>query len=149
MIETIVHIDTSGITNKADVKKFFAEHKPGRYLVTSKSIRRRSNNQNAYLHGVVIPLVFQGLRDIGFDEVRDHEDAKMIIKDLFLRRTIRNEKTNTEITVIRHTSELTTVDMMEFIAEVQKWAATYLNLYIPDPGQEMPMFNNQKTCVHE
>lgn len=152
MNELVLHIK-DGITNKTAVRKFFEGLKDGKYLLTAKSIKRRSNNQNAYLHGVVIPLVYEGLKSAGFDDVRDHEDAKMIIKDLFLRRTIRNEKTNTSIQVIRKTSELTTVEMMDFIAEVQKWASEYLNTYIPDPNQQSVMFahfdNDLETTIVE
>ncbi len=74
----------------------------------------------------------------------------MIVKDLFLRRDIINEKTKTKISIIRKTSELTTSEMMDFIAEVQKWSSEYLNTYIPDPNQPMPMFyeeNNHVTII--
>lgn len=140
MNEVIVHIKQNEIFNKQAVKKFFAELRDGKYLVSAKNIRRRSNNQNRYLHGVVVPLVFKGLKDAGFDDVRNHDDAKIIIKDLFLRRTVYNSKTNTSIQVIRHTSELTTSEMLEFIDSVQRWASEYLNIYIPNPNEPMPMF---------
>jgi len=101
MHETIIHITNGKITNRQAAVKLFAELKDGRYLVTCKSIRRRSLPQNAYLHGIVIPMVFEGLRSIGFDDVRDHEDAKDIIKRLFLTRKIHNEKLNTTIETVR------------------------------------------------
>jgi hypothetical protein len=85
-MEVIVNISDSKITNPAAVRKFFSELKDGKYLVTGKSIKRRSLPQNAYLHGVVIPMVYEGLRNNGFDDVMDHEDAKLIIKALFLKR---------------------------------------------------------------
>jgi hypothetical protein len=141
MQEIILHKNNGAITNRNAVAKFFSDIKDGKYLLSVKSIKRRSTQQNAYLHAVVIPLVFEGLKQAGFEDVRDHEDAKMIIKDLFLRREIKNEKTNTSIKVIRKTSELTTVEMLDFIADVQRWSIDYLNTYIPDPGEAMPMFN--------
>jgi hypothetical protein len=141
MRESIVKIKDGKIDNRGEAVKLFKDLKDGPYIVTIKSIRRRSCQQNKFLHGVVIPLVFEGLKQAGFEDVRDHEDAKMIIKDLFLRREIKNEKTNTSIKVIRKTSELTTVEMLDFIADVQRWSIDYLNTYIPDPGQAMPMFN--------
>ncbi len=76
MEQAIIHIENNQLQNPKVVRKFFDAFKDGKYLLTAKNIRRRSNNQNAYLHGVVIPLVFEGLRNAGFDEVRDHEDAK-------------------------------------------------------------------------
>lgn len=138
MQDIILHIDNSKITNTTAVRKFFNELRDGKYLLTVKNIKRRSNNQNAYLHGVVIPLVFEGLRNNGFDDVRDVEDAKLIIKTLFLKRKISNGIETIE--VIRGTSELTTTEMMEFIAEVQKWAAEYLNVYIPSPNEQTILY---------
>lgn len=138
MKDCTVHISNRQITNRKAIANFFNDLKDGKYLLTVKSIKRRSNNQNAYLHGVVIPLVFEGLRNNGFDDVRDNEDAKLIIKTLFLKRKITNGLET--IDVVRGTSELSTSEMMEFIAEVQKWSIEYLNVYIPDPGQPSVMF---------
>lgn len=138
MKDCIVHISDRQITNRKAVATFFSDLKDGKYLLSAKNIRKRSNNQNAYLHGVVIPLVFEGLRNNGFDDVRDHEDAKLIIKTLFLKRSVTNGLETIEI--VRGTSELTTSEMMEFISEVQKWASEYLNVYIPDPNQQSVMF---------
>lgn len=138
MHETVVHITDSKITNATAVRKFFNELKDGRYLITAKSIKRRSLQQNAYLHGVVIPMVYEGLRNNGFDEVRDHEDAKLIIKALFLKKKISNGIETIEI--IQETSKLTTIEMVQFVDEVIKWSAEYLNVQIPLPGEQAVLF---------
>lgn len=138
MNEIIVHIADSQITNKKAVKKFFDELKDGKYLLSAKSIKRRSLQQNAYLHGVVIPMVYEGLRNNGFDEVQDHEDAKLIIKALFLKKKMSNGSET--IDIIKETSKLTTVEMMEFVDAVIKWAAEYLQIQIPLPGEQSIMF---------
>jgi hypothetical protein len=145
MREAVINIKEGQIDNKGEANKLFRGLKDGKYLVSLKSIRRRSNNQNAYLHGVVIPMVYEGLKEIGFEDVRDHEDAKDIIKRLFLSRKIKNEKLNTTIEVVRKTSELTTIEMMEFVADVQRWASEYLSIIIPDPSQPSVLFAEYDT----
>lgn len=135
-----IHISKNQITNKKLVRQAFECLKDGRYQVTIESKNNRSNPQNSYLHGVIIPLVFEGLRDIGYDDVRDKEDAKLIIKTLFLTRSIHNPDNGDTIKIIRKTSELTTVEMMQFIDDVIKWAAEYLSVQIPLPNEQMEMF---------
>ena len=36
-------------------------------------------------------------------------------------------------------SEMTTTDFMEYINEVQKWSAEFLNVDIPDPNEELTL----------
>lgn len=140
MTDVIIHIKDKAITNKPVIKKFFDELADGKYLITAKSIKRRTLPQNAYLHAVIIPLVFQGLRDVGYDDVRDFEDAKTVIKTLFLKRKIENRHTGEVIEIIRRTRDLTTIEMMTLIEEVAKWSIEYLNVYIPMPNEQSIMF---------
>jgi hypothetical protein len=135
-----IHISNNQITNKKLIRQAFEILKDGRYQVTIESKNNRSNDQNAYLHGVVIPLVFEGLRDAGFDDVRDKEDAKLVIKTIFLTRKIHSPENGDTIPIIRKTSELTTIEMMQFIDDVIKWAAEYLNVQIPLPNEQIEIF---------
>jgi len=136
MIEFMLHIDQGQITNTKAVRKAFDELEDGHYLVRVEPKKTRSLNQNAYFHGVMVPLVLQGLRDAGFNEVKTPEDAKDIIKALFLKKVIKNEITGEEIPVIRHTSELTTVEFNAMMEECGQWASEYLGIFIPPPGQQ-------------
>ena len=85
----------------------------------------------------MIPIVFKGLRDAGFDDIRTTEDAKAVIKSLFLKRAIPNVNTGEAIEFIQDTHKLSTVEFMEFIEAVIKWAAEYLNIHIPYPGEQI------------
>lgn len=107
-------------------------------ITMEKDFGKRSLSQNAYLHGVVIPLVFEGLREAGFDEVKDNEDAKTVIKNLFLKEKISNGIETFEI--IKDTHKLSTKEMVKFIEEVCKWAAEYLSINIPAPNTQSKMF---------
>lgn len=115
------------------------ELKDGQYTVEiQKYSGKRSSNQNRYFHGIVVPMVLDGLRNAGFDDVKDNEDAKAVIKILFLKQEITN---GTEtFTVTRDTHNLSAVEMMTFIDDVVKWASEYLGIFIPAPNSQSKLF---------
>ncbi len=53
------------------IRKRFTELKDGVYQVIIKTRGRRSLLQNAYYWGVVCDMVDDGLRDAGYDGVKD------------------------------------------------------------------------------
>ena len=61
------------------------------------------------------------------------------MKYQFLKMETANEKTGEVITSIRATSSLTTSEMMDFIADIQQWSAETLELYIPDPNEQIEL----------
>lgn len=138
MVSTILHIRDGQITNPAAARNLFKELTNGRYELKVTRANKRSLPQNAFIHGVLIPMVFQGLRDAGFDEVRTHDDAKVIIKELFLKTSVTNGSETFQVT--KGTHQLTTTEMMVFIADVQKWAAEYLCITIPNPNEQAEIF---------
>lgn len=139
MKEFILHIDKGQITNTKAVRNAFDELQDGHYLVRIEPKKTRSLNQNAYFHGVMVPMVLQGLRDAGFNEIKTPEDAKDIIKSLFLKKIIKNKISGEEIPVIRHTSELTTVEFNIMMEECGQWASEYLEIFIPPPNYQTTM----------
>lgn len=104
-----------------------------RYKITIKKHNKRSLSQNAYYHGVIVPIVKDGLREAGFDGIKTDEDAHEAIKYLFLQKTIKNSLNGESIELLGSTKELSTTEFIQFVADIQKWAAEYLNTIIPDP----------------
>ena len=104
-------------------------------LTLEKKKNKRSISQNAYLHGVVFPVACDGLNDVGYRV--SLEETKTLLKQKFLIKEFVNENTGEIIESIKDTSELTTTEMMDFIAEIQQWASEYLSVYIPDPNEEL------------
>lgn len=96
---------------------------------------RRSIEQNRYWWGVVVPMVQAGLIELGYriDKEQTHE----FLKDKFNKIELVNEQTGEIIKTTGSTTRLTTTEMMEIIAEVQQWAAEYLSINIPDPGEQV------------
>ena len=136
-METTFTILSDGtIGNPKAVRKFFDSHEPGTWVLSSKAKNVRSLQANKYFHGPVLDYVFQGLVDAGFDDVKSKEDAKKVVKVLFLKREFVNKQTGEVITYIEETHKLTKDEFNTFIQDIQKWAAEFLSVVIPDPGAQ-------------
>jgi len=106
-------------------------------ITFSKPKKSRSNNQNSYYWGVVLPLVQKGLLD-ATGELRSNDNIHYkILLPLFAPT---NEIVNTDsgecINERLTSSEMTTTQFCEYIMEVQKWGAEFLGIDIPSPNEE-------------
>lgn len=104
----------------------------------------RSLPQNAYLHSVLIPCFHEALNQVGYDEVRTDEQAKQIIKNMFLKTSVVNHETGEALEYVKDTHDLTTEEMSILWEDVWKFASEHLNYVIPAPGQSADMFLNSK-----
>lgn len=138
-----IHISDGQIINKSVIRKAFAGLKNGRHQVTIESKNNRSIQQNRYYHGVVVPIVKDGLRDAGFGEVKSSADAHEILKYLFLKKRIVNEETGEVIELLGTTTILTTIEFNEFVDEIIRWASEYLGIQIPLPNEQMEFFTSK------
>lgn len=111
----------------------------GRYYVTIKKKNNRSNQQNKYWWGGVLPLVKKGLVDAGYNEVKTNEDAHEVLKALFLKKHISNAD-GLALEISGSTTELSTIEFNELIANVQQWAAEFLNIVIPSPNEQVEIW---------
>ena len=103
----------------------------------SKVKKSRSNEQNRFYWGVVIPLIQNGLLE-ATGELRSADDIhyKILLPMFAPINEIVNKDTG-EIIIERLTSsDLTTTQFMEYIMEIQKWASEFLNIDIPNPNEE-------------
>lgn len=137
MPEFFVHIKNEKISNPQVIRKAFQELQDGRYLVKIDKANKRSLPQNAYYHGVIVPLVKNGLKDIGYNEVRTNEDAHECLKYLFLKKQIPNENTGEVIEILGSTAKLTTTEFNLFIEQVAQWCSEYLGFVLPMPNEQM------------
>ncbi|MCA0397304.1 MAG: hypothetical protein LCH51_07855 [Bacteroidetes bacterium] len=139
MPEQIIHIDQGKIVNRKKLADLFGQLTDGRYLVTIKSYQRRSLSQNRYWWGVLVPMVRAGLVDVGYNEIRDDLQAHAYLKQIFLSEQVVNVNTGEVITLPGTTTKLTTVDFMKLVDDIQQWAAEYLNIYIPNPNEQISL----------
>ena len=126
------------IYRRADMQKLLDSVDIGTELeiVIRKKKKKRSNRQNSYYHSIVIPIVLDGLIDAGYERKElNSEVVHEFLRKTFLKKVITNDS-GEFIEVIHHTSELSTVEMMEYIADIQQWASEFLNIIIPNPNEQ-------------
>ena len=89
----------------------------------------RSNNQNAYMWGVVYKILAM---ELGYTEDEIHE----LMKQKFLPRVL-NLGENEEYNIPVSTTELSTVAMEEYLSKIREWAGTKINCFIPMPNESI------------
>lgn len=86
--------------------------------------KKRSNPQNNYYHGVVIPCFMEifAKADLNFSSEKIHDILKtrfLLVKDPYVR--------------IKSTTELSPSEFNDYLMKLQAWAATDFDYIIPDP----------------
>jgi hypothetical protein len=96
---------------------------------------KRSNEFNSYYWAVVVAMIVERLRELGHDVDRDltHE----FLKGRFLYSELTDPTTGEVMKIPRKTSELATEEFMEYIEHVKQFAAETLDIYIPDPNEQL------------
>lgn len=136
-VSTIIHIKDGQIANKIAVRKLFEALQDGRYLATVENKNKRTLPMNAYLHGVLIPEFRKALNSVGYAEVRTDDQAKRIMKSMFLTEETFNRETGEVIKYVKDTHDLTTVEMSELFEEVIRFTAANMDYQIPYPGEAL------------
>ena len=96
---------------------------------------RRSNEFNNYYWGVVVAMIVERLRELGHDIDRDL--AHEFLKGRFLYSELTDPSTGEVMRIPKKTSELATGEFMEYLEHVKQFAAETLDLYIPDPNEQL------------
>lgn len=105
-----------------------------------RAFNKRSNSQNAYYWGVIVPILKEALIEIGYNEARSAEWVHDFVKVNFLLDE-KPDKDGVVRKVVRRTSGLSTSEFMDLISDLQQWAVENLGVIIPDPNEQIDMFN--------
>lgn len=123
-------------SNRKPIKEAIAAFEGKEITITiTKKSKKRSNEQNAYLWGVVYPIVKNGLKEIGYNQITI-EQVHELLKGTFIKEDIVNELSGEVKTITGHTSDLTTSQFMDYLAQIKQFAAEQLGCYIPDPNEQ-------------
>jgi hypothetical protein len=104
-------------------------------VTIQKRRKKRSLDQNSYYWGVVVPMIREGLLDVGYKV--SMEQTHDFLKDNFNQGELVNEKTGDILKTTKSTSGLTTSEFMEYIEDISRWATEYLSLVLPMPGEQV------------
>jgi hypothetical protein len=99
-------------------------------LVLKLQKSQRSLQYNRYYFGVIVEILAES---IGYDRESMHENLKLKFASL-------PDPNHDGMFIIERTSKMTTERFMRYCADIQQWAAEFLNIYLPDPN-EIPLDN--------
>jgi hypothetical protein len=105
-------------------------------IIIEKKRKKRSNPQNSFYHGVVIPLMKQGFYNslgehVGTDEIHT------FLKNRFLFKEIVNEQNAEIIKMPQSTTELTTIQFEEYLDKIREFSTEFLGIQIPLPNDTL------------
>jgi hypothetical protein len=130
---TILKKENGEIANKKAIRLLFDQLKDGKYTVEVNDSNQRSSPQNRYYWGLMIPMVQKGIKDLGTDLSK--EETHEFLKARFNYSELVNENTGEVMQVPFSTTRLNKAEFGEYISKIQQFAAEFLNVVIPDPGQ--------------
>jgi hypothetical protein len=96
---------------------------------------KRSTQANKYYWGVVVELIHMGMKDAGHEVTR--EATHELLKYRFLREDVPLGNDGEFVTTIKSTCELNREEFAQYIEHCQRFAAEYLNVTIPNAGEQM------------
>jgi hypothetical protein len=99
-------------------------------ITVSEWKRTRSNEQNAYLWGVVYPSILQHLPGWDADDLHEY-----FLGEHFGWETLEGLGRK-RLKPIRRSSKLSTTDFSDHVAFIQR-AMAEKGIYVPDPNEEM------------
>jgi len=103
-------------------------------LTFDKPKKKRSNNQNSFYWGVLIPLMQSGAKDL-WGEVWSIDKAHKHLSNLFVFHESVNEKTGEITQTPKSTTELTTTGWEVFMTEIRIYLLENFDINAPEPNQ--------------
>lgn len=94
-------------------------------VIVKRRKKTRSNPQNDYYFGVVVPAFMKIFEGAGIDYDKDKSHSILATKYLLIHEPYSR---------VRSTTELSTVEFNDYLLELQQWAAE-MGYYIPDPNE--------------
>lgn len=112
--------------NPAKIKQHLLPLKGQLVMVTAEKLRKhRTDAQIRYYRGVVLKMIADRC---GYQGTEDVESLHQEMRRRFLPK-------RGSLNIPLSTSNLTTQEMSEYIEAIRRWAAEYLQLYIPDANE--------------
>lgn len=107
-------------------------------ILIKRAYRKRTIPENSYYWGVIITMLAEEYGS-NRDGVSPHEWWHEAMKTMFLKHIEYRDLGGIQVRFerIRSTAEesFSTVDAEEYYENIRRWAAEYLNFYIPAPNE--------------
>lgn len=130
----IVEIEAGKMKTPTPFVKMLWELKDGKYVIEIAAHNKRSNPQNRYYFGLVIPLIQEGIKQLGTEITK--EECHEFLKARFNSEEIVNTETGEFVIIPRSTAGLNKELFSAYIEKVHQFAAEFLSIEIPSPGMQ-------------
>ena len=139
MSEPIHITKTEGKWNATALRIAMEGLSDGGYIVTlDKDHKKRSSQQNRYYWGVVVEVIRQELSK-AWGERQTAQGVHELLRLKFLAKDKPLGVPGEVVTVITSTTELDTIDMVEYTEKCRDFARDYLNVEIDGPNEQQTM----------
>lgn len=138
--EIISEVKNGSLTRNRNLIKDAIATFEGKQIVIKieKFKKKRSTQQNRFYYGVIIPIVQNCLKEAG--HVMTNESTHDLIKLKFLKETLFvNETTGEIIERIKSTTELSTSQFMDLLAEINNFTFEYFGVSLPSPNDDLTL----------
>lgn len=133
----IINLVGGIVQNRKPVTVLFQSLKDGKYILEISGADKRSNPQNRYYWGLVVPLIQKGIKDMGTELTK--EETHEFLKARFNASDLVNKENGEVIQIPISTTRLNKEQFSEYIGKIQQFAAEFLQIVIPDAGQQTEM----------
>jgi hypothetical protein len=138
--EIISEVKNGSLTRNRNLIKDAITTFEGKQIVIKieKFKKKRSTQQNRFYHGIIIPIVQNCLKEAG--HIMTNESTHDLIKLKFLKETLFvNEDTGEVIERIKSTTELSTSQFMDLLAEINNFTFEYFGVTLPSPNDDLTL----------
>lgn len=105
-------------------------------VIVKRNYGKRSNEQNKYYWGVVIPAFMVAASDSTGEEWAPSQ-VHETLKAAFLFEEIAHFETGQIIRKVKSTSDLSTVEFNEYIDKCRNFVFEWFGAYVPEPNEDM------------
>jgi hypothetical protein len=138
--EIISEVKNGTLTRNRNLIKDAIQTFEGKQIVIKieKANKKRSTQQNRFYYGVIIPIVQNCLKEAG--HLMTNESTHDLIKLKFLKEALFvNEETGEVIERIKSTTELSTSQFMDLLAEINNFTFEYFGVSLPSPNDDLTL----------
>jgi len=138
--EIISEVKNGSLTRNRNLIKDAIATFEGKQIVIKieKAKKKRSTQQNRFYYGIILPIVQNCLKEAG--HVMTNESTHDLIKLKFLKETLFvNEDTGEVIERIKSTTELSTSQFMDLLAEINNFTFEYFGVILPSPNDDLTL----------
>lgn len=126
--------------NRSLIYKALEQFKGKDVIITIDRLKKkRSNPQNRYYWGLILPLVRDGLYDLN-GELQSIQEVHEFLKFNFNYKEIVNEESGEVYRQSRSSADNSTIEMEEYHDRIRKFASEFLNVEIPLPNEDLTIF---------